>query len=382
MRGTSLAADPTPPADARRTRPPLRIQSLLLLAVVVASGAVRLRQCLEAPVNTGDVARHLLYGLIVAERGPAWAGTPLAAIDPSYAGVSWSNLPYNYPVLALLFFVAIASLWPTILAAKLALTVVEGVNAFLLTRLTGSRWLGALYWAYPASIWWVSREGQFEPLQSLFALAGLVVLRRSPVTACVLLGLAIQTKLTAGLLLPLFLLSAARHGSSSFWKAGAGLATSFLPTLASLAFYPSVQQLLRFSTPLRYNPYYWNPLDRPIFLWNPPWLVGFDEIASYGLVIVLAIAAARTRSDRLAYLAPLAFAVVLKLHGNVQFWYWLAMPLFVVPIPDRRLRHALLLTLPLLDVYSASQLAVGPWGYRTGSYFVPPAAASSPLPAP
>ena len=360
--------------------PRRRWEGLLLAAVVLGSAAVRLPLCLEPPVNTGDVVRHLLYGVIVGERGLPWAGVPLAQIDPAYAVASWAWLPYNYPVLALFFFVGVAAVWPSIFAVKLALTVVEAANAVLVARLSGSRWLGAVYWLYPSSIWWVSREGQFEPLQSLPALAALAVLPRSPILAAVLVGLAVQTKVTAALLLPLVLAYAARGGRRRGLEAAAAFGASFLPTLVSLAFYPAVEQLLRHSAPLRYNPYHWNLLDPSIFSWNPPWLVGADAAASWALVLVLAVAAARARGGRIAYLAPLAFAIGLKLHLNVQFWYWLTMPVFLLPLPDRRLRNALLVALPLVDVYSAAQLARGPFGYVTGKYFGPPAAVATPAP--
>jgi hypothetical protein len=357
-----------------------RARNLLLVAIVAVSAALRLRHCVEPPVNTGDVVRHLLYGILVGERGLQWAGVPLAQVDPSYASVSWAGLPYNYPILALLFFTAVASVWPSILAVKLALSAVEAANAVLVARLGGSRWLGVAYWAYPASIWWVSREAQFEPLQNLSALLALAALPASSVAAAALLGLAVQTKVTAVLLLPFVLARAARRGTRSALAAAAAFAASFLPTLVSLAFYPSVEQVVRYSRPMRYNPYFWNVLDPGIFLWNPRWLVGADAAASWALIAALGWGAARARSGRMAYLAPLAFAIVLKVHVNVQFWYWLTMPVFLLPIPNRRLRLTLLVLLPLVDVYAAAQLVHGPFGYVTGSYYGPPPVAATPSP--
>ena len=365
-------------------RLPRRLAALLLVAVVATATALRVRHCFEPPVNTGDVVRHLLYGVLVGERGPRWAAVPLVAVDRTHAGVSWAGLPYNYPVLTLLFFTGLAAVWPSIVGAKLALTVVEAVNAVLVARLGGNRWLGVAYWAYPSSIWWVSREGQFEPLQNLPALLALIALPRSPAVAGVLLGLAVQTKVTAVLLLPLLLVHAARRGARPCLEAAAAFVVSFLPTVVSLAYYPSVGQLVRYSAPIRYNPYYWDLLDPSIFAWNPRWLVGADAAASWTLIAVLVVAAARARDARVAYLAPLAFAVLLKVHLNVQFWYWLATPIFLLPIPQRRLREALLVLLPLVDVYAAAQLVHGPFGYVTGSYYGPalggPAPPSAPSP--
>ena len=346
-----------------------RLEWLLLFLAVVAVTAFRAWHCLQPPANTGDVVRHIAYGLLVGQRGLAWAAVPLTAVNRGYAWIAWSGLPYNYPVVALGFFVGVAAISPTVLAVKVALTAIEGVNALLVARVTRSRWVGVLYWAYPVSIWWVSREAQFEPLQTLFALAALVALRRSPAAACALLGLAVQTKLTAGLLLPLFLARAARGGIRPLLGAGGAFVASFLPTALSLLAYPSVAQLVRYSAPLRYNPYYWNPSQAAMFSWNPTWLVAADQIASYALIVGLAVALVRSSAGRLAYAAPLAFAVVLKLHTNVQFWYWLTMPVFLVAIPDRRVRTAALILLPLVDVYSIAQLAFGPFGSTVGDYY-------------
>ena len=127
-----------------------------------------------------------------------------------------------------------------------------------------------------------------------------------------LLGLAVQTKVTAVLLLPLLLVHAARRGARPCLEAAAAFVVSFLPTVVSLAYYPSVGQLVRYSAPIRYNPYYWDLLDPSIFAWNPRWLVGADAAASWTLIAVLVVAAARARDARVAYLAPLAFAALLE----------------------------------------------------------------------
>ena len=120
--------------------------------------------CWQDPVNSGDVVRHLLHSFHVLDEGLAAAGVPLQELDPDLAGSTWSAFPYNYPPVTLAFFVLIAALAPAVTAAKVALTVIEALNAWLLARVTGNRWLGLLYWASPVSIWWVSGEGQFEPL--------------------------------------------------------------------------------------------------------------------------------------------------------------------------------------------------------------------------
>jgi hypothetical protein len=335
----------------------------LLVAIVAAVTVDRLIQCARPPVNTGDVFRHLFYGLLVGKAGPGAAAVPLVRVDRMLAWVPWSELPYNYPMVALGFFTAIASIWPSVLGVKLALTAIEAANAFMVARLTASRWLGVLYWAYPCSIWWASREAQFEPLQSLFGFAGLLLLRRTPAGACALLGLAVQTKITALLLLPLFVVQSFRQGGRRALLASVlGFVGSLTITGVGLFYYPAISQLVRYSAPLRYNPFFWNPFATAMFSWNPPWLVVVNQVTSLGLIVLLLVLALRSRREWLAYLAPLAYVVGLKLHYNVQFWYWMAMPLFVVPIQDLRARRLLLVALLLSDVYAAGQLVYGPFG--------------------
>jgi hypothetical protein len=114
-----------------------------VLAIAVA--ALRFYYCTVLPVNTGDITRHLYTGLVVLKHGLASAGRPLVDSFPGAGGVAWAGLPYNYPIFALTFFTALAAIMPTIFFAKLSLTAVEAVNAILVSRITGSRWLGFLY---------------------------------------------------------------------------------------------------------------------------------------------------------------------------------------------------------------------------------------------
>src|SRR5882672_5573126 len=117
----------------------------LLCVSAVAVAALRIYYCSQLPVNTGDITRHLYSGLVVLKHGLASAGQPLVSSFPGAAGVAWAGLPYNYPICALTFFTAIAAIMPTIFFAKLSLTAMEGINALLVTKITGRRWLGLLY---------------------------------------------------------------------------------------------------------------------------------------------------------------------------------------------------------------------------------------------
>ena len=332
--------------------------------MVAGVSALRLAQCAELTVNSADIVRHLLYGLLVGQEGYGAAGQPLFAYPVSWPPVPWGGVPYNYPPIALAFFTSVAAISPSVFFAKLALTIVEAVCAWLVTRLTASRWLGLLYWACPVSVWWTSREGQFEGLQNLFVLGALLLLRHQRLgAASVSLALAIQVKVTAVFLLPLFVVLSWRAGRAPALRAGLAGLIALAPTLLAAAHYPVLEQVFGMSAPLRYNPYWWNPLDEAMFGWNPSWMVIGNEVASYGLVAMLLYFVFRaTPGERIFFLAPLLWLAFLKGHSNVQFWYLMVFPSMVCAVPDPRARRALLLAWPLLDLRSLLQILFGAFG--------------------
>jgi hypothetical protein len=343
----------------------LREVGKTLGAAALAIAAARLWQCTLLPVETGDVVRHLLYGVAVLELGPSAAGEPLAALSAAWTRASWSQLPYNYPPLALGFFTFVAALSPTVFAAKLALSALEAANAWLIARTCQSRVLGLLYGASPASIFWVSREGQFEPLQSFFALLAIFALARAPLASGFALGLAVWTKMTAAALLPWLVWRLWRAGRRELALGALGFALACVPAVALEVSHAGVSNVFRFSAPLVYNPYYWN-WTADLFSWNPGWLVAVNQLASFGFVAALLALAWRSK-EPLAYLAPLVFALFCKLHTNVQFWYWLFLPVLLAPIPEARARFALIAATPLVDVHAAVSLLwapSGPPGFR------------------
>jgi hypothetical protein len=73
--------------------------------------------------------------------------------------------------------------------------------------------------------------------------------------------------------------------------------------------------------------------------------------------------------EKITMLAPLLFLVALKLVGNGQFWYFVTYPIFLLPIKEEKLRTFLMMTFPLLDVYSFMQLIHGPFGYLVGNCY-------------
>jgi len=342
--------------------------SALFLVLFAGIACLRLVYCAQLPVNTGDLPRHLYYGLYTAKMGLPAAGHSLAGLNSSLAGVAWSDLPYNYPVIALLFFTAIAKLSPTMFFAKLALTLIEAANTLLIFQFSRQRWLALLYWASPISIWWASHEGQFEPLQNLFVLGALLALKEKKGLAFTLLALAIQVKVTAIFFVPYFLFAARRETLKNLLSTLGDFIIGFAPTVLAACYYPVFAQVFSTTGTMAYNPYYWNVLKPGIFGWNPTWLVLFDECATYGMLLLLLILAAKQK-NAVNYLAPVCFILFCKVSPLCQFWYFAVFMPFLLPVSNPRERLLLFALTPLLDISSLVEIVSGPFGYTVGDYY-------------
>ncbi|MCK6527194.1 DUF2029 domain-containing protein [Myxococcota bacterium] len=320
---------------------PARIAALTLAVAVLA---LRLAWCCRAPLESSDLARQVVYGALVGEMGPRIAAIPLAGMQGGLGSVPFSGHPYNYPPVPLAFFAGIAAISPTLLAARLALTALEAANAVLVGVLTGRRWAGLLYWALPASLWWVSSEGQFEPLQTLFVLLATLALTRGRLfVAGASLAVAVQVKLAPVLLVPWLLWAASRRGARGGLAAVAGgLAGLSILALAHLA-WPAAENVWRHSALLTVNHFPWNPFSPQLARWSTPANVLWNQLSTYALagfllgatVVHLRHRSLRAPAERMgATLALLALAVyvaALKSLPNVLPWYVLNLPALAVP---------------------------------------------------
>lgn len=340
---------------------------IFLLAFACIAG-LRLYHCLQLTSNTGDAVRHLCWGLIVNQHGYAAIGQSLVDFSDKLDFVVWKNLPYNYPVVTLAFDQLCALVSPTVFFVKLMLTLLELSNSLLIYRLTRQRLLAFVYWASPVSIWWVSHEGQFEPLQSAFVLLALLLFSRGgrKTLAWLVLGLGVQVKLSAIFLLP-FLFG--RSGSlRAALRGGAAFCLAFVPSLL-LLWVVNPFGLLSHSLALQYNPYYFNFFDGGMFAWNPSWLIASNQVTSYGFLAILIWAGATGRRRWIELMPAIGFILFLKTIPNAQFWYLLALPPFLLTITDVRLRNGLFLALPLLDIRALMQVVIGPFGWAMPGYY-------------
>jgi len=283
--------------------------------------------------------------------------------------VVWASWPYTYPVLPLLFFTAVASVWPTLFCAKLCLTLVEAGNALLVYACTRQRWLALLYWASPVSIWWVSREGQFEPLQNLACLCGLYLLQRGNGLAHTAFALAIQVKLMAVLLLPVFAARAQR--GQGLVRATLMFALGLVPTLVACLYYPAIGNVLWMmgiaSEVTRTNVYFWDVTD-PVLNASSVWGVAAFQATSIALLALMVGLAWRSR-DWLGYAAPVAFLALCKVSVPVMPWYTLWLYPLVLPVRSPRARLLLFALVPLLEHSSLLMSVFGHYGYSSEIWY-------------
>lgn len=323
---------------------------------------LRVLYCFAVPLYSTDVLRNLGYGVEFQSYGfRVYELTPYDFSPRDYQ-FFWPNHHYTYPVVTLLFYALLAAAWPSIVFAKMALTLIDGVNAVLIHRITRDRWCALIYWAYPTCVWFASREGQFEPLVNLFTLLAIYALRRERPIAWMFLSLAVQTKL-----FPVFLVP---YAFSKLWgkpmrewllSMAWGLA-GLAPSIYAIAIGGYLYHLFRPGYVPINNPISWALFHPGLHAFTPFWLVLAHWLA--GMAFVLACLGFMKAENRwVPYFAPLVFVVFVKANLIGQFWYMMIVPAFCVTVENPRRRKTLMLLSLLFGVRSLYSLFIGPVGY-------------------
>lgn len=347
----------------RSLRPPLisvlgpgGIRKLLIVLAFVVVAGYRLYLCYQPPITSTDLLRYIGFGWEFWRYGLTIYNYPARAFGDTPYALLWPDLPFIYPAVCLLFFALLAKVWPALFFGKLILTAMEGVNAFLVWKISHDRWLALLYFANPVSLWWVSREGQYEPLVNLFVLLAIYLLPRRSTWAYLSLALAIQAKYTPVFLLPYFLKQKRGPREAITFVVG------FLPSLAfalrsQYIFHILVSSHMAHSC----NTYTWNLFDQSRLCGSPDWLVWANALLTYGL-LALCLAFMVRRRQVTPYLGLALFVVFLKSVSWAQFWYLLLVPALAMTVDDVWERRLLFL-LSFSDSAALHSLFLRPFGW-------------------
>jgi hypothetical protein len=214
--------------------PRIQTAGILLLALVV-------RLALAPHPVDSDVNRYLWEGRLIREglspykhvaSAPEWADER----DAYWARMNQKDLRTIYPPIAEWTFAAIGGVWYRPAALKAVFIVFDlGSIALLLAMLSARSQplrLAGLYAFNPVPLLGFAAEGHFDAMLIFFVLLALWLHeRRYTAWSWIALGLAVQTKLVAVLLAPLFV---RRGGWRTAWIGAAVVVLPFLPYSADL----------------------------------------------------------------------------------------------------------------------------------------------------
>jgi len=340
-----------------------------LVWLFVAATIYRLYLCLQPPITSTNLLRYIGFGKEFWKYGLTIYNYPTEHFVGTPYAQHWPRMHFIYPALAILFFALVSKIWPALVFGKLILTVIEGLNALLIWKISDDRLLALLYYISPASLWWVSHEGQYEPLMVLFGLIALYLLSRRPQIGATVpwaylnLALAIQTKYTPCFLLPYFLTKKVGWRESLFFIVG------FIP---SILFTLRSEYIFRLWTPgympTNCNSYAWNIFDAEKLCGTPYWLVIANALLTYGTLVLCLVFALRhvlssSKGHRVfEYLGLAFFIVFLKSLSWAQFWYIPIIPLFAITIQEPQERR-LFFSLCLFEMAALHNLLIAPFGW-------------------
>ncbi len=213
-----------------------RAQFVTLLLLALAARLALLPNRADSDVNRYLWEGHLVragespYARVAA--APEWEHLR----DRYWPGMNQKDLTTIYPPLAQWTFAAVGGLWYRPVALKLLfigfdIGVVALLAALLTTRALPLR-LAGLYAFNPVPLIGFAGEGHFDPMLLFFVLLAIWLRERGRrAWSWVALGCAVQMKLVAVALMPLF---ARRGGWRTAWVAALVIALPFVPYLADV----------------------------------------------------------------------------------------------------------------------------------------------------
>ena len=261
----------------------------------------------------------------------------------------WPTQKYIYPPGVPLFFSLFSVLGLGLFWVKFTLTLCELAASLVIARVLGPG-AGLLVFSAPVSVWYTSHEGQYEGLLGLLVVTAIAAAnRRKWLVTGLAWMVALQLKQLAVLLGP-FLLARMLAGDPherlpAIVRFAIGLVLGFWPFASFYWQAPDLWLRPLQGLNLFFNPFHWKFWEPGHFGWNPPWLIGWNSVATYlSLAVTLGFIASRRRIAALLEASPLmVFWLVVKSLNWAQFWYAILVPPFTFCLANhRRLAIALL----------------------------------------
>lgn len=312
------------------------LPSRLLVAALLAVLALRVWYCTLAPIETSDLYRHLGFTSHFLDNPKAFYWLIPSDYPDEFWSDFWSEVPYIYPPVALLFFAFFGTLGIGLFWVKLTLTLFDLATAVLIGR-SFSWWAALLVFSAPISVWYTSHEGQYESLVTFLMVFSIFSIRlgRWKMAGAAFL-LALQTKQLAILIAPYLLFEIFHRIRPKRLRAAKGFLIGFcLAALPFLPFYywrPGLWLLPLQNQEYLLNPYFW-----PFFCSNAS-IAHFDEcsnlralwnaIVSLAPISLLALFLAQGHFRRKLpqTLPSLGFWLMIKSAAWVMNWYMLLLP--------------------------------------------------------
>ncbi len=299
-----------------------QIVTLLLLALAA-------RLALLPNRADSDVNRYLWEGHLVRAGESPYAHVAAAPEwehlrDRYWPGMNQKDLTTIYPPLAQWTFAAVGGLWYRPVALKLLFIAFDIGVVALLAALLAARALplrlAGLYAFNPVPLIGFAGEGHFDPMLLFFVLLAIWLREHGRVKwSWIALGYAVQMKLVAVALMPLF---ARRGGWRTGWVAALVIALPFLPYLADVRGW--IEGVRHFGGEFAFNG------SVHALLWR---VLGDLRVAATvcGALFAAWVAMVAWFHDDLARAAFWVFGGLVILSPTVHYWY-VAWALVFVPL--------------------------------------------------
>lgn len=313
--------------------------------------------CFQVPAVTSDVFRQLGYASHALDNNFGIYTTRALDFKPEVWTRYWTEQPYIYPPVTLLFYYFFSIFHLGIVWVKITLTIIDLFCTYLFYKHI-SESAAILFFCSSVMLWYSSHEGQFEVLQTLFiVLNALAIKKRQWRLSGFYFAISIQIKQLGVLIAPWMLYEMWKDRSGKSFsliliKVAQGVALGFIPFLGFYMRRPNILLLpVIEGAKLIYNPFAWNFVSGGYFNWNPKWLTFWNAIFSYVPLILLvrAVFQWKKKEQIISAIPLISFWVVIKSLKWGQLWYTIINPGFIFCLSASKKFIHLLLCIHLIQ---------------------------------